>query len=256
MDQNKQIIKHSSTTQIINDMNLVARKCWNILVANAFDEMKYKDQFEITASELIKMLGMKTKNYSYFESIFDSLFKSSFTINILKKDKAVGWERFSALSYAKYYKGRLTYQFSEQLQNKLTDPEMYVKLKLAIQNKMTSKYSLAIYELCLDYYDRKKEISYTPYMKIEVFKLLILGDEKKYKGRFNDLNNYVIKKAVKEINNRSDLEIKPIFKRYNRIVSEIKFQIKKGELNKTGRELLRQTAEQIKQKKQDFYNSF
>jgi hypothetical protein len=37
------------------------------------------------------------------------------------------------------------------LKEKLYNPEMYARIKLSIQNKFTSKHTLALYELFIDY---------------------------------------------------------------------------------------------------------
>jgi hypothetical protein len=42
------LIKHSSTIAISNNLSLHSRKLWNFLLANAFNDLKTKDIFSIS----------------------------------------------------------------------------------------------------------------------------------------------------------------------------------------------------------------
>jgi len=71
--------------------------------------------------------------------------------NVLKKDGDSKWEASCMLSGCSVYNGILTYEYSSFLKGKLTHPKMYARINLVIQSKFKSKYSLALYELCIDY---------------------------------------------------------------------------------------------------------
>ena len=57
MKKNKtEVIKHSSTIQVSNKVTLLQRKCWNVLLSNAFDDLPKKftvlDVTDLFAEEL------------------------------------------------------------------------------------------------------------------------------------------------------------------------------------------------------------
>jgi hypothetical protein len=70
----------------------------------------------------------------------------------------------------------------------------------------------------------------TPFISIEDFRKLLGLKENEYK-RYKDLSLYVIKKAIKEINEKSDLFVEVKQNKIGRRVTEIKFYIRKNEKN-------------------------
>ena len=119
-------------------------------------------------------------------------------------------------------KGIIEYEFNPYMADLLYNPEMYAKIKLSIQQNFINKYAVALYEVCIDYI----MIGQTPYIKVIDLKRLLLGEKKKktYK-QFKFFNSKVLKPALKNINQDTDLFITPEFKRVDRKISAIKFYV-------------------------------
>ena len=47
----KSVIKHSAAVQISNSINLIQRRAWNILLANAYYDLPEKEIFEVDYDE-------------------------------------------------------------------------------------------------------------------------------------------------------------------------------------------------------------
>jgi hypothetical protein len=218
----KEVLKHSSAVQITNSITLLQRRAWNVLLAKAFDEFTTSDQHQIRVRELIEMLDYKSNDDAHLKDALETLTTTAVKWNILGKDKSCEWGIFPLLSGAVIRQGMLTYAFSPMLKERLHNPRMYVRISLSLQNKFQSKHALALYELCLDYFDLSRNYGETPFIPIAEFRELMgLGDEEY--PTFGRLNDKVVKKAVQEINELSDLSVNVKVQRSQRKVEEIKF---------------------------------
>jgi plasmid replication initiation protein len=101
---------------------------------------------------------------------------------------------------------------------------MYARISLSLQNKFQSKHALALYELCLDYFDFERSYGETPLISVGEFRELMGVDAGEYPV-FARLNEKVIKKAVNEINDLSDLFVTVRYERFQRKIDAIKFCI-------------------------------
>lgn len=220
----KEVIKHSSAVQITNSISLLQRRAWNILLAKAFDDLASTERYQIRVRELVEMLDYNSNDDSHLKEALEKLTTTAVKWNILGKDKTCEWGSFPLLAGAVIRQGILTYAFSPFLKEKLHNPRMYAKISLSLQNKFQSKHALALYELCFDYFDVEKNYGETPYIPVAEFRELMGVDETEYPS-FARLNEKVIKKAVTEINDVSDLTVSVKMQRFNRKIDEIKFCI-------------------------------
>jgi len=79
--------------------------------------------------------------------------------------------------------------------------------------------------LCVDYFIKKQGKGETPWISIEDFKKLMGLENDKYCQEYKRLNNFVIKKAVKEVNEKSDIFIAVDVKKESRRIVALKFNI-------------------------------
>ena len=220
----KEVIKHSSAIQISNEINLLQRQTWNILLANAFDELEEKEEHAISIKDLCGTLKYDSRNLKHLKELIRGLKKTNVEWNILGKD-GEEWGVTSLLGEVSIINGVCYYSYGPRFRKKLYNPAMYAKISLSLQNRFNSKHSLALYELFVDYYNVKLGFSSTPEIGIEQFRKLLGLTDNEYKT-FKALNKDVIKKAVDEINEKSDLSIKVEYTRKARKVDSVKFFIK------------------------------
>lgn len=227
----KEVIKHSSAVQISNKVSLLQRKVWNLLLANAFSELGDQKSFSVHLSNLYKALGFNSNNDRHLKDSLEALVGCTLEWNVLEKDKSNEWGVSSLLSEAIIKDAVLTYEYSSNLQKKLHNPNMYAKISLSIQNTFSSKHSLALYELFVDFFDIKRQRGETPYIELQDFRLLLGLADNEY-ALFKDLNKSIVKKAITEINKKTDLYIEVDYQSQGRRVTAIKFIILKNRENK------------------------
>lgn len=221
----KEVVKHSSAIQISNPINLLQRRAWNVLLAHAYDDLQNKHVHQIDVTDLNKYLDFSYKNIKYLKETLRALVKCLVEWNLLNKDKEVSWGVSALLASVRIEKGKLFYSYSHFLREQLFNPKMYAKISLSIQNKFKSKYSLALYELCLDYFRVQDNTGETPFIPLDTFKKSMCVDESMY-ANFGQLRKRLIKEPINEINEISDLDVSVSFRRESRKITGIKFHIK------------------------------
>jgi hypothetical protein len=221
----KEVIKHSATIQITNRISLIQRRAWNILLANAYDDLPRKDRYQINIKDLMDILGLERSNHDrYIKEACKALVGCLIEWNILGKDGEIEWGFSGLLASAKAKDGVLTYTYSPELRDRLYNPKMYARIKLSIQNRFSSKHALAIYELCVDYFIEKMKHGETPWIEIEEYRKLMGLKDNEYPD-FKKLSKRVIKDPLEEINEKSDLIVKVEYKRQGLKVAALKFHI-------------------------------
>lgn len=226
----KEVIKHSATIagfQVSNDrISLLQRKIWNVLLANAYDELLNKDSYSIKIKDLAKVLNFDSNDIELLKKAVKEMQAISIQWNALGKDG----EEWTSSQYMGEVtiaprSGRVIYTWGPKLREKLYNPTMYAKINLAIQSRFKSKYSHILYELCVDYFIKKQGKGETPWIGIEDFKKLMGVENDRYCETFKRFNSLIIKRAVSEINEESDIFIEVNAKRESRKIAALKFHI-------------------------------
>ena len=219
-----EVIKASPAIQIQSKITHLQRRAWNVLLANAYDELPNTDIHRISVAELVQSLGFNSRDYDHLKETLKALVDCTVEWNILGKDKKGEWGVAALLASAKIKNGICTYGFAPHLRYQLYNPRIYTKLNLRLQNRFTSRYALILWEVCFDYFDIARNEGETLFIPLETFREL-MGLEKEEYPLFKELNRNVIKPAIKEINELTNFCVEIEEKRIGRKIGELKFRI-------------------------------
>ena len=222
----KEVIKASPAIQIESKITHLQRRAWNVLLANAYNELPTAEVHRVNVAELAKRLGFNSKKLEYLKETLEALVDCKVKWNLLNKDKQEKWGVASLLSEVEIENGICTYAFTPYLRYKLYNPRIYAKLNLQMQDRFTSRYALILWEVCFDYFDIARKAGETPFISLETFKELIGLDKDEYPV-FKFFNRDVIKPAIKEINELTGYFVEVEHKRLGRKIGELKFRITK-----------------------------
>ena len=221
-----EVIKASPAIQIQSKISLLQRRAWNVLLANAYNELPDKDIHRVSMVELAAKLGFGNGNQEYLKEVLRSLRSCDVEWNLLNKDNKQVWGIASLLASAEIENGICTYGFAPHLRRQLHNPRIYARLNLRLQNQFSSRYALILWEICFDYFDADRDQGETPFIPLETFKAL-MGLEQTDYPVYKVLNQSVIKPAIKEINDLTNYLVEVEQKRMGRKIAELKFRISK-----------------------------
>jgi hypothetical protein len=226
MKEKKEVVKHSAAVQIQNNITLLQRRAWNVLLAHAYDVLPTEERHRIKIKELMQTLEFKSKNEDYLKEALKALVGCKVEWNVLDKDDQWEWGVTTLLAETTIKNGICTYAYGPTLRERLHNPQMYARISLSMQNKFESKHAQALWELCVDYLGRGREYGETPYIEIATYRRLLGVSEGQY-ARFKDLSLYVIKKPVEEINEVTDFRVTVEYRDEGRRVTAVKFKIRR-----------------------------
>jgi len=217
---NDNLIKNSAVVAISNKISLLQRKLFNFLIAFAYSDLKEKESFTIELHYLKLIVGFNSKNLSYLKEALKGLMASVVEFNMLSKDKEA-WSATTLLSSVEFSEWRCTYSFSPVLRRRLHEPNIYAKIKLSTMKLFSSKYSLCLYEIFVDY----QNIGQTPIIELDDFKKLMGVEKEKYK-EFKRFSARVIKPAIEELSSIGWYDVKVSYTKANKRVTALKFHFK------------------------------
>lgn len=219
-DQN--LKKHIAAIHINNRLTLTQRKASNVLLYNAYENLLTARVHRIRVKELAEAIGFNTHNMEPLKEALKTLAQTVLEWNILDETGAEEeWGTTTLLAQAVIKGGYCIYAYSPDLCEKLYRPEIYALLNLSIQRKFSSGYALALYENCLRY----RRVGTTGWISLDTLKKLLGIDEAEYYQDFRKLNDKVIKPAVRQVNDTSDLLLQTDYRRDSRKVSAVRFLV-------------------------------
>ncbi|MCI4463937.1 MAG: replication initiation protein [Caldisericum sp.] len=178
-------------------LTLTQEKAFNMLLLNAAEQMKKNpnlDRFTIPASTILEYYEIGKQHYLYLKNELKKLEKIIIEYNLLGKDKTWITGAFPLLSSFEYNHGTITYQLPFQIKDRILEHKMYATFGLLATKFFRSKYTLALYEILMDYINSPK----VPEMDIETYKKLIGAEHKSY--HTYELIETIFKRPVEELN--------------------------------------------------------
>lgn len=222
----KHVKKHVGAIHINGKLTLLQRKIANVLLLNAYEELLIKEKHQIAVKTLAEVIGFDSNDHQLIKNALETLAKTIIKWNILDKDGVEEWGVSSMLAHAHIKYGICNYSYSIALREKLYNPEIYARINLDIQKRFASGYALTLYENCLRY----RNVGITGWITLEMWREL-LGIEANQYALFKDFNKRVLKPAIQEINETSDILLSTEYKREKRKVTALKFHIQDNPQN-------------------------
>ncbi|MDS4021083.1 MAG: replication initiation protein [Candidatus Competibacter sp.] len=220
-DQN--LKKHIAAIHINNRLTLTQRKASNVLLYNAYENLLTARVHRIRVKDLAEAIGFNTHNLDPLKEALKTLARTVLEWNILDEDgHQEEWGATTLLAQAVIKGGHCVYAYSPELCEKLYRPEIYALLNLSIQRKFSSSYALALYENCLRY----RRIGTTGWIALDILKRLLgISETDGYYQDFRKFNDKVIKPAVRQVNDTSDLLLEIDYQRDQRKVAAVRFRV-------------------------------
>ena len=222
MESKNEVIKARPAIQITGYITLLQRQLWNVLLANAYDLLPKQAVHRISVADLASMVGFDSKNEQYLKSSVKALMACLVEWNLLSDKGQKQWGAATLLARVAIEDGICTYEYSNFMCEQLHNPGIYSRINLLMQTQFKSKHDLALWELCSDY----QKVKSTGWIPLDQFKALMGVQSGSIYHQFMNFNQKVIKPAIQEINEVSDLHIEVEFERWARKVAKVRFLIK------------------------------
>lgn len=223
IDTQKELKKHVSAIHIGGKLTLLQRKLFNVLLYNSYDDLMKKETHEIRIGELCDLAGFESNDYRMVKNVLTSLKRTEVTWNLLGDDEVEEWGITSLVAEAVIRNGICHYSYGPLFRKKLYEPEIYARINLSIMGKFSGSYAFALYENTT----RFRNLGSTGWKELEFWRGVLGVGENDYR-QFKEFNKKVIKTAVKEVNETSDIMLNVEYKREKRRIVAIKFNVQRN----------------------------
>lgn len=222
MEFSLELKKHVGAVHIKGQLTLLQRKISNVLLLNAYDELPTSGVTEhrIRLGALAANAGFDSNDYQLLKEALEALVDLKIRWNILDEKNRLEWGISSFLAQAVIRDGVCHYAYPPALRKRLHNPDVYARINLLVQEKFTSSYALALYENTV----RFRKVGTTGWVTLEHWRdLLGVGDGQHIEFKY--LNRDVLKPAIAEVNERSDILLEMKLMREKRRVVAMKFSV-------------------------------
>lgn len=209
---------------VFGALSLLQRKLTNALLHHAQPDLMAKNGHEIGMGYLSELIGFNSHDFIRFKEALHGLAHESVEWGLRRKAGLIEtWGILPVLAEVQIdgKAGICRYAYDPLLREKLYNLGVRATINLDIQKKFGSKYALALYENCV----RCRDMGSIDWMGVETFRQMLGCDTQAHYQEFKHLNNLVIKPAIREVNETSDIEVTPEYKRQSRKVQSVRMKI-------------------------------
>ena len=218
----KSIVKPEKLVDVVEmtPLSLQDRRNYNMLLGNAWNEIReYKDHW-INKDELIKYTD--SNNYDLPGSL-RRLMASIVVLDIPNDENGEPEKRQIPLLGPNSFKekrGKIKYSFPKELIDIIEKTQIFARLHTQVMFALSSKYSLAFYE----WLQKRVNLTFINYEIVSIEDVrVLLGVPKNKLNAFGNLNKYAIKPAIKEVSFLTPYQVTAQPIKESRAVTAIKF---------------------------------
>lgn len=218
-----------------NKLTIVSRKLYSSILLHS-QAQGDQSLYSAPLNDLLRTANLEHSNHTEVRKHFRAL--RNFSVDYSTRTQDVEkWETMGLIENPGITKGRgtpaiATWKLADKIRDQLIDPvSFWTPISLQISTKLTSGSSIALYEICCQYRtnDHHGTGGLTPKLSPKDWTAKILGDpEKEYEYRF--FRRDVLKPAIEEINELTDLNVELFEIKNGRSVETIYFKITRKEL--------------------------
>ncbi len=170
------------------------------------------------------LLSFNSQNRDHLKRSFTKIQQTLIQINIVDEAKPSKdfWHSTNFLYDVSITNGRVFFRIPESIREPLVNPQSWTYLSFRIKNRFTSEYAYRLYERCRSDQFRGA----TDWWTVDEFRTLMNVAD--LYNQFQDLQKRVIKPAIEQINEHSDIYITPNYQTRGRTKTHLQFIIEEN----------------------------
>lgn len=240
----KELKKHISAIRVSQNVGLLGRKIWNVLLLNAYENLLENKTHSIPVRVLSEVIGYDSKSYKSLDKALERLQTTLVTWDLGGGKKVDGmwldnFKRSQMMGGISISDGVIDYRFDSDLAKILYNPQIYQRISIAQQKLFKSSHSLALWENCLRYV----KVGSTGMSDLDEWREILGATSKSY-NQFKEFKRAVLNPSLKEVSELSNIEVFLQTEKRGRKITKIGFLIKE----KSQRSLFDNDPELVKEK--------
>lgn len=213
--------KSNAAIQVNSTLGLLERKIIDACFFIARPKMCENTLHSADIEYFKWLLSFNSQNREYLKKSITKIQQTLIQINIIDETNPNKdfWHSTNFLYDVSITNGKIYFRIPESIRQPMMDPKSWTYLSFRIKNRFTSEYAYILYERCRE----AKFKGATAWWSIPEFRAIMNAAD--IYQQFQDLQKRVIKPAIEQINELSDILITPDYQTKGRTKTHIRFII-------------------------------
>lgn len=234
-DQDHLLRKPVNTLAIVpksEKITVTARKIYNVMLQYAQRQGVEKDRYRARLAEIAIGIDFNSNNTEIIKQYFRQMATTGVEWQSPTTGEGARWSISALIAHADLIqKGNeliLEWSYAPNIKHELLDPQRFAKMSLQVLAMLNTMASLVLYEICCRYADNPSGL--TARQPWAWWRPVLTGAPDSPTSAYQEykiFNRDVVKKALKKVNEVTDLDVELIEHKMGRSVQDLQFKVKR-----------------------------
>ena len=213
-------------------ITLTARKIYNVMLHYAQRQGVAQDVYRVPFKSIATGIDFHSNNTEVIKQYFRQMATTGVEWQSPTTGEGVHWSVSALIAHAALIRQGnellLEWSYAPNIKHELLDPQRFAKMSLQVQAELNTMPALALYEICCRYVDNPGGL--TARQSWAWWRPVLTGSPDSAAAAYLEykiFNRDVLKKAIKKVNEVSDLEIELIEHKQGRAVQDLQFRVRR-----------------------------
>jgi hypothetical protein len=213
-------------------ITVTARKIYNVMLQMAQKQGVEKDFYQARLADIAVGIDFKSNNTELIKQYFRQMATTGVEWQSPTTGDGARWSISALIAHADLVQRSnemvLEWSYAPNIKQELLDPQRFAKMSLQVLAALNTMASVVLYEICCRYADNPSGL--TARQSWAWWRPVLTGAPDSATSAYQEykiFNRDVVKKAVKKVNEVTDLEIELIEHKSGRSVQELQFKVKR-----------------------------
>ncbi|SNT37120.1 Initiator Replication protein [Noviherbaspirillum humi] len=211
-------------------ITVTARKIYNVMLHYAQRQGMAKERYQVRLGDIATGIDFNSNNTELIKQYFRQMATTGVEWQSPTTGEGARWSVSALIAHADLIQRDgeliLEWSYAPNIKQELLDPQRFAKMSLQVQASLNTMASLVLYEICCRYADNPGGL--TARQPWAWWRPVLTGSPDSPTSAYQEykiFNRDVLKKAVKKVNEVSDLEIELVEHRVGRAVQDLQFRV-------------------------------
>lgn len=213
-------------------ITVTARKIYNVMLQYAQRQGLDKDRYRVRFADIATGIDFNSNNTELIKQYFRQMATTGVEWQSPTTGEGARWSISALIAHADLtQQGNelwLEWSYAPNIKQELLDPQRFAKMSLQVLATLNTMSSLVLYEICCRYADNPSGL--TARQPWAWWRPVLTGAPDSAASAYQEykiFNRDVVKKAVRKVNDLTDLEVELIEHRQGRAVQELQFKVRR-----------------------------
>lgn len=213
-------------------ITVTARKIYNVMLQYAQKQGVDRDRYRARFAEIATGIDFNSNNTDIIKQYFRQMATTGVEWQSPTTGEGTRWSISALIAHADLIQQGnelvLEWSYAPNIKQELLDPQRFAKMSLQVLATLNTMASLVLYEICCRYADNPSGL--TARQPWAWWRPVLTGAPDSATSaylQYKIFNRDVVKKAVKKVNEFTDLEVELIEHKQGRSVQELQFKVRR-----------------------------